>query len=245
VALDLRVYADVSAVSLGAAEHAASVMIDAVERRSACRLVLSGGATPRTLYELLATRFRDRIPWAHVHVFWADERYVPADHPLNNARMAREILLSRVPCPPGQVHPMPTDFASPDAAARDYERTLRAQHDDEWPRMDLVILGIGQEGHTASIFPASPAVSESERWVLAVQAPVEPATRLTLTLPVLTHAANMAVLVTGSAKAIALGRLRLGTSDPEAFPAAGLLASSGSLTIWADHAAVDASTHAE
>ena len=237
-------YADVNGLSLGAAEHAAAAMIDAVERRGVCWLVLSGGATPSTLYELLATRFRDRIPWAHVHVFWADERYVPADHPLNNARMAREILLNHVPCPPGQVHPMPTEFASPDAAARDYDRTLRAYFDD-WPRIDLAILGLGQEGHTASIFPGSPAVGESERWVIAVQAPVAPATRLTLTLPVLTHAANIAVLVTGSAKAIALGRLRQGTSDAEAFPAAGLLSTAGSLTIWADRAAVDTSTHIE
>ena len=245
MALDLRVCADVNAVSLGAAEHAAAVMIDAVERRGACWLVLSGGATPRTLYELLATRFRDGVPWAHVHVFWADERYVPADHPLNNARMAREILLSHVPCPPGQVHPMPTEFASPEAAAHDYDRTLRAYFDDDWPRIDLAILGIGQEGHTASIFPGSPAVSESERWVLAVQAPVAPATRLTLTLPVLTHAANIAVLVTGSAKAIALGRLRQGTSAPDLFPAAGLRSTSGSLIIWADHAAAGTSDRIE
>ena len=239
MALDLRVYADVNAVSLGAAEHAAAVMIDAVDRRGACWLVLSGGTTPRTLYELLATRFRDRIPWTHVHVFWADERYVPADHPFSNARMAREILLSHVPCPAFHVHPMLTSFASPDAAARDYDRTLRAYFVDDWPRIDLAILGLGQEGHTASIFPGSPAVSESERWVLAVQAPVEPATRLTLTLPVLTHAANIAVLVTGSAKAIALGRLRQGTAAPELFPAVGLRSTSGSLVVWADQAAVD------
>jgi 6-phosphogluconolactonase len=122
--------------------------------------VLSGGNTPRTLYGLLASEFRDQIPWAHVHVFWGDERYVSPDDPDSNYRMAKETLLDHVPCPAGNVHPMPTNFPSADAAARDYENTLRNYFGTDWPHFDLSLLGLGEEGYTASLFPGSPALGE-------------------------------------------------------------------------------------
>jgi 6-phosphogluconolactonase len=120
---DVRVYADVNELSLRAAETAVNAINDAVRRHGRCSFVLSGGSTPRTLYGLLASEFREQIPWTHEHVFWGDERYVSAHDPNSNYRTARETLLDHVPCrmSAGNIHPMPTHFPSPDDGARDYE----------------------------------------------------------------------------------------------------------------------------
>ena len=189
------------------------------------------------LYGLLASEFRSRIPWAHVHVFWGDERYVPPEDPRSNYRMAKETLLNHVPCPPANIHPMPTHFPSADVAARDYERTLRNHFVDEWPRFDLVLLGIGDDGHTASLFPGSLALAERTRWVVAAQAPVEPQLRLTLTLPALTRAAAVHVLVAGAAKAEALRHVLERAGDWIKYPVAGVRLGTGSVTWWADREA--------
>ncbi len=210
---DLRVCADLADVSRRAAEAAVSTIDDAVRAAGTCSIVLSGGSTPRTLYRLLASEFRARIPWANVHVFWGDERYVPPEDPSSNYRMAKEALLDHVPCPPANIHPMPTHLPSADDAARDYERTLRNHFATEWPHFDLVLLGLGDDGHTASLFPASLALAEKTRWVVAAQAPVEPEVRLTLTLPALTRAAAVHVLVAGATKAKALLHGLAGASD--------------------------------
>ena len=172
---DLRVCADLGDLSRRAAEAAVGTINDAVRTAGTCSIVLSGGATPRTLYRLLASEFRAQIPWAQVQVFWGDERYVPPEDPRSNYRMATETLLDHVPCPPKNIHPMPTHFQNADVAARDYERTLRTHFVDEWPHFDLVLLGVGDDGHTASLFPGSLALAERTRWVVAAQAPVEPA----------------------------------------------------------------------
>jgi 6-phosphogluconolactonase len=199
--------------------------------------VLSGGSTPRTLHGLLASDFRDQIPWADVHVFWGDERYVSPDDPDSNYRMARETLLDHVPCPAGNIHPMPTHFPSPDAAAREYEKTLRTYFGTEWPHFDLLLLGLGEEGHTASLFPGSPALEERTRWVVAVKAPADPSLRLTLTLPALTRAANIYVLVTGSKKASALHHVLTDGTDANIYPAAGVRLTPGTLIWWIDREA--------
>jgi 6-phosphogluconolactonase len=174
-------------------------VIDAVVRETgACSLALSGGDTPRPLYAMLASRFRDEIPWRQVHVFWGDERYVPQDHPDSNYRMARETLLDRVPCPAANIHPMPTHLPSPVAAAELYERTLRAHFGSRGPRFDVNLMGIGADGHTASIFPGSAALTERARWVLGVESNAKPPSRLTLTLSALIQSANIYVLVAGA-----------------------------------------------
>jgi 6-phosphogluconolactonase len=235
---DLRVFPDVGELSLKAAEAAVRTIDDAVRVSGKCSFVLSGGSTPRTLYRLLASRFRDQIPWAHVHLFWGDERYVPPGDARSNYRMARETLLDHVPCPAANVHAMPTHFATPDAAARDYEATLRSYFASDWPRFDLVLLGLGPEGHTASLFPGSPALEERSRWVLAVTAPAEPPSRLTLTLPALTGAASTYFLVTGSDKTQALRQVLTGTADPNTYPAAGIRPAQGTLIWWTDRQAL-------
>jgi 6-phosphogluconolactonase len=234
---DLRVCTDVHDLSCRAAEAAVTTINDAVRTAGKCSIVLSGGSTPRTLYRLLASQFRTQIPWAHVQVFWGDERYVPPEDPSSNYRMAKETLLDHVPCPAANIHPMPTHFPSADAAARDYELTLRNHFVEQWPHFDLVLLGIGDDGHTASLFPGSLALAERTRWVVAAQAPVAPQLRLTLTLPALSRAAAVSVLVAGATKAEALRHVLEGAGDWIRYPAAGVRLGTGSVIWWADREA--------
>jgi 6-phosphogluconolactonase len=234
---DVRVFATLDELSVQAAKASVGTINNAVRARGRCSVVLSGGNTPRTLYTLLAADFHDRIPWADVHVFWADERYVPADDAASNYRMAKEALLDHVPCPAGNIHPMPTHFASPHAAARAYDATLRAHFHAAWPSFDLMYLGIGEEGHTASLFPGSPGIEEADRGVIAVETPSDPPLRITLTLPALLRAANIHVLVAGPEKSGALRHVLTGVPDPSRWPAAGVRYTAGALIWWVDRAA--------
>ena len=212
-------------------------MHDAVARRGRCALLLSGGHTPRASYETLATRYRESVPWAQVQLFWGDERFVPPGDPRSNARMAREAFVDRVPCPPANVHPVLTGLPSADAAARGYEDTLRAYFAGAQPMFDLALLGLGEDAHTASIFPGSPALAERERWVMAVTAPADPPLRVTLTMRALTAAAQLFVLVSGAGKAEALRRALDPASPPLQYPAAALQAAGDRVVWWADRAA--------
>jgi 6-phosphogluconolactonase len=177
------------------------------------------------------------VAWERVHLFWGDERFLPPDDPRSNARMAREALVDRVPCPPANVHPIPTGLPSSDTAARRYEDTLRAHFPGDQPAFDLVLLGLGDDAHTASIFPGSAALAATDRWVMAVTAPVEPVLRVTLTMQALTAAARLFVLVAGREKATALRRALDPASDPARFPAAALRRAGGRVTWWADRGA--------
>jgi 6-phosphogluconolactonase len=233
----VRVFATLGQLSRHAAEASVATINDAVRERGRCSLVLSGGNTPRTLYTLLALDFRDRIPWADVHVFWADERYVPPGDAASNYRMAREALLDHVPCPGGNVHPMPTHLASPNAAARAYHTTLKAHFHADWPSFDLVYLGMGEDGHTASLFPQSPGIEEPVRWVLAVETPADPPLRITLTLRALLGAANIYVLVAGPEKSGTFRDVLTGAPNPRRWPAGGIRHTKGTLIWWADRAA--------
>jgi 6-phosphogluconolactonase len=238
---ELRVFASLDALNYALAESVASTINSCVRAQGRCDVALAGGDTPRGLYALLATDFKKHIPWRRVHVFWGDERLVPVGDPRRNDRMAREMLLDRVPCPKRQIHPMAARaHQSPADAAREYEETMRQHFADGRPRFDLVMLGMGAEGHTASLFPQSPALEEQERWVCAVRVPADPADRLTLTLPVFNHAANVYFLVTGAAKGRALGAAMDPASDPRRFPAAGVRPVDGKLTWWADAPAAGA-----
>jgi len=234
---DLRVFADVNELSLRAAEATIRTINESVQTNGSFSLVLSGGNTPRTLYRLLSSKFRDQIPWTKVHVFWGDERYVPLGDPRSNYRMAREALLDAVPCPTTNLHPMPTELPDPDGAARDYEETLRSYFTRDWPRFDLVLLGLGEEGHTASLFPGSPALEEARRWVVSVKVSAKPHVRLTLTLPTFIHAANVYFLVTGSNKAQALHHVLIGSPDPKNYPASGVRLAQGTVIWWVDREA--------
>ncbi|MGD2207047.1 MAG: 6-phosphogluconolactonase [Anaerolineae bacterium] len=175
----------------------------AVASRGRCSVALSGGSTPGPLYQLLTEEpYRTQIPWAQVHLFWGDERCVPPDDPDSNYRMAHETLIARVPIPPGNVHRMRGELA-PEAAARAYEHELQEFFCGPRTRFDLVLLGLGTDGHTASLFPGSMALDERGRLAVAVTAQYEdrPAHRVTLTLSAINTARYVWFLVSGSAKA--------------------------------------------
>jgi 6-phosphogluconolactonase len=183
---------------------------------------LSGGSTPRRLYERLATSaIASRFPWSRSHWFWGDERFVPPDHPDSNFRMALAAFLSRVPIPDGNIHAIPTEGLSPEQAAAAYETTLKRYHgantlSPDRPLFNVTLLGIGEDGHTASLFPGQPALQEKRRWAVAViGAKSEP--RITLTYPALDSSREVAFLATGHEKRGAVTRAR---ADDCTIPAA-------------------------
>lgn len=179
-------------------------------------VALSGGSTPKALFTLLATaEFAGRIPWDRVHWCWGDERFVPPDDPSSNYRMAHEALLSHVPVPPDHVHPIPTTGLSPAAAAAVYEQTLREIHGDgdlSRPLFEIVLLGLGTNGHFASLFPETPSLAEREAWVTEVT-PAGEKTRITLTYPALESCRHAAFMVAGAEKREALAAVRAGQAD--------------------------------
>jgi 6-phosphogluconolactonase len=203
-------------------------------RRSLC---LAGGQTPRALYQVLATEYRDTIPWPQLDLYWGDERYVPPDDAQSNYRLVRESLLDHVPIPKENVHPMPTDLPDPDDAAAAYEQALRERFSPPWPRFELVLLGMGSDGHTASLFPGSPALAERTRWVVTSRASVDPRVRLTLTLPVLNRAALVFFLVAGAEKADILRRVLAGPPESAPYPAAAVRPEDGRVVWWVDQQA--------
>jgi 6-phosphogluconolactonase len=195
-----------------AAEWIAAVAIADVRDRGRCALALSGGQTPRPVYEQLA---RDplaaRIAWQDVDVYFGDERAVAPRDPASNYAMAAAALLERVPIPAGRVHRMEAERPDRDAAAREYERILPE-------RLDILLLGMGPDGHTASLFPGSPAMDERERLVIPVTSPKAPAERLTITPPVIAAARRVAVLISGADKAATVARVLQGPERPRDLP---------------------------
>lgn len=211
---------------------------EAVARAGRFAVALSGGSTPAALYSLLAAgEFCDRVDWPRVHLFWGDERCVPPDHPDSNFRMTREHLLDRIQLPPENIHRMQGE-TEPVAAAAAYESELRKFFSAGLPRFDLVLLGLGEDGHTASLFPGSAALKETEHWVAAVYVDKLRSHRLTLTLPVINAAAHVAFLVAGASKA-AIVKEMLGSANGSSYPAAQVMPARGQLTwlIAADAAA--------
>jgi 6-phosphogluconolactonase len=178
-------------------------------------ICLSGGSTPRLLYERLATpAIAADFPWPRVHWFWGDERFVPHDHPDSNYRMTREALLSHVPIPSDNIHAIPTEGLSPEAAAVAYEETLKRYYGADTltparPLFDVTLLGIGEDGHTASLFPGQPTLQETQRWAVAVVG-VKSEPRITLTYLALDNSRDVAFLATGEGKRNLVARARAG-----------------------------------
>ena len=202
---------------LALAHHVAEWMTQAaLAADGSFRVSLSGGSTPKTLYGLLASdEFRSRFPWQRVFWYWGDERFVPYDHPESNFRMTREAMLAKAPVPPGNIHPIPTD-GSPEDAARRYELTLQqayggASLDPHRPLFDVTLLGLGPDGHTASLLPGEPVLRERKRWV-AVVAHGRPEIRITMTYPALESSRRVAFLVAGQEKAAIFSAIRKGDS---------------------------------
>lgn len=210
-----------------------------MQARDRFTVALAGGSTPRALYRLLADEkgpYHTRVPWESTHVFFGDERMVPPDDPESNARMAFESLLRFVPIPEEQVHRIRGENPDPDRAAEEYEEMLRNTFrlaPRERPRFDLILLGLGADGHTASLFPGDRAIEESERLAVPATAPVPPRSRVSLTLPVLNAASSVLFLISGATKAPAVQRVRRG----ENLPAARVRPESGALLWLCDRAA--------
>ena len=234
---DLRVLADADALAHAVATTLSNVINHAIERRGRCALALSGGSTPRTLYRVLAAELPSIIPWLEIDVFWGDERFVPATSPESNYGMAKAELLDRVALPAGNVHPIPTHFPAPEAVADAYAHTLRAYFGEGTPRFDLMLLGIGEDCHTASLFPHSPALAESDRLVVATPAPDGSNWRVSLTTAVLAAAETVFVLATGAKKAPAIRRALAPGTDIADCPAAALRHRTGTTIWWIDRAA--------
>jgi 6-phosphogluconolactonase len=211
----------------------------ALAKKGTFAVCLSGGLTPRGLYERLAEApCRDAFPWSRTHWFWGDERFVPHDDALSNYRMARVALLSRAPVPPANIHPIPTEGLTPDAAASRYERELKSFYgaghlDPSRPLFDVNLLGLGPDGHTASLFPGNAVLAERDKWVAAVIG-AKPEARITLTYPTLESSRHAAFLIAGDEKRAIFRRLRRGD---ESLPAA-RLHPTGTLWMFADAAAV-------
>jgi len=209
---------DPVALAQAAAER---VMARIVSNKARVAICLTGGSSPKQLYQLLATdTYRNRIPWDRVHWFIGDERFVGPDDPLNNMGTARRIFLDRL-APAANIHPIPTDTSDPDVAARRYESELQSFHganalDPARPLFDVVLMGVGPDGHTASLFPDYPAIEETRRWVVGVpKAHVEPfVPRVTLTLPALNSCREMLFEVAGAEKRAILTRVLDGENLP-------------------------------
>lgn len=200
-------------------------------------VALAGGNTPRGVYELLAKEQAGKLPWDKIHLFFGDERHVPPENPDSNYRMVRETLAGKVPIPEANVHRVRAELDAP-AAASQYESTLRAffqVQQGEWPRFDLILLGMGQDGHTASLFSGSPALKNDSRLVVA-NPTTQKGERITLTLPVLNHAANVIFLVSGAGKAQIM-QDAFASANGTRFPARQVHPANGRLLWIADRAA--------
>jgi 6-phosphogluconolactonase len=226
-----RIYPDIAALSEAALGDVLRILKDAVAKRERFSIALAGGHTPAKLYALWAEKYKAQTPWKAVHLFFGDERFVPEDDLLSNYRMVRETLISQVPIPQENVHPMRTNFSSPEKAAEAYEVELRRYFGEGPPAFDVQLLGLGIEGHTASLFPGSPALDETQRWVLAVTAPAEPPQRLTLTPVTLNQGLNTFFLVAGENKREILKALRTEPdSAPSSYPAGRIRPATG--VVW-------------
>lgn len=216
---EIHVGRDVAATVAAAALCWEAVTAAAIRERGACHVALAGGSTPRALYELLASpAWRSRIDWRRSHVWFGDERCVPPDHPDSNYRMAREALLAHIDIDAERIHRIPGE-AEPERAAREYEDALRRTVpaiDDDVPALDLVLLGLGADGHVASLFPDTDILSERGDLVGAVWVPKLDAWRISLTLPVINAARRVMLLVTGAAKSDIVARAVMPESESPA-----------------------------
>lgn len=230
------------ALARAAAEEVTRAAEAAVREHGRFTIALSGGGTPKPLHRLLADPdepFRARLPWERIHFFWGDERHVPPDHADSNYRMARETLLDDAPVPAGNVHRMRAEEPAAAAAAA-YERELRdffAPPPGELPRFDLLLMGLGPDGHTASIFPGTPVIHETERWVAAPWVEAHHTFRITLTPPVLNAAARVLFLVSGAEKAAAVRDTLEGPRDVDRHPAQVIAPARGTVLWLLDRAA--------
>lgn len=215
----IQIYPDFEALSRAAAELLVEQARQAIAARGRFSVALSGGHTPKRSYEILAQPpYRDQVDWSKVHVFWGDERCVPSSDPRSNERMARQALLNHVPIPAAQIYAM-GGSGSPQELADRYEAVLKAYFAGQPPRLDLVYLGLGDNGHTLSLFPGTPVLEERQRWVSAVHVAEQDMYRVTMTAPFANQANVLAFVVSGTDKAAVVKQILEGSSNAPRLPA--------------------------
>lgn len=233
---------DPAALARRAACHFVEMVSEAAEANGRARIAISGGSTPKAAFQLLADpeqAYRKRMPWDALELFWVDERTVPPDHPDSNFNMTRQALLDHVPLQSHQIHRIEGEL-QPEAAAARYESELRNAfrlEGAETPRFDLISLGMGDDGHTASLFPHTAAIHEMGRLVTANHVPQKDTWRITLTWPVINQARSVFFLIAGADKAERVHEVFIGPRDPERLPSQLIWPSSGILTLFLDKAA--------
>src|SRR3984957_11628439 len=242
VTLTYRVYPTPAAVAEAAAQLFTSAAVEAAQSRGLARIAISGGATPKVMFALLADPaepFLKQVPWEKVELYWVDERCVPPDHADSNYRMTKEALLSKVPLPSERVHRMEGEL-EPEVAAARYEAVIRNTfrlEGAETPTFDLVQLGMGDDGHTASLFPHTDALNEMSHIVVPNHVPQKDTWRITLTWPVINQGREVAFLIEGEGKAQVLHDVFLGPYQPETFPSQIIRPANGRLILLLDAAA--------
>lgn len=219
--MQIAIYPDIHTLSQQAAQYTVRIANESTADRGRFTIALAGGTTPAELYGLLGSEpFLSQIDWQLVHIFWGDERCVPHDSPDSNFYLAQKILLNKISIPESQIHRMPADWPDRDAASKAY--TVEMQHTfgtNGIPSFDLIHLGMGPEGHTASLFPHQASLHEKQRLVMPVSVPKPPPDRLTFTPPLLNAARNVLFLVAGNDKADALRAVLEGEYQPDEYPA--------------------------
>ena len=238
----IRTYPDLESVSHAAAEEFTDIGRAAIADTGRFAVVLAGGSTPRRLYERLAgTSFRGQIAWDKVEFFWGDERAVLPEHPDSNYRMANDAILKHLNIAKTRIHRMPAQQPDLDTAARDYQAEIASVFDTvsdgDVPCFDLVLLGMGADGHTASLFPHADALRETERWVVPTRMSQSDSLRLTLTPTIINNARNVLFLVAGADKAETLAQVCNGPYEPKRLPAQLIRPASGNITWLIDQSA--------
>jgi 6-phosphogluconolactonase len=240
---EIRVFAAPQELFQAAAQQFVELANESIRNRGRFVVALSGGSTPKGLYALLAEKFASAVDWKKAFFVWGDERHVPPDHPESNFRMAHEAMLSKLPIPAENVFRVRAEEADANRAAEGYERTLKQffqLQPDEFPRCDLIHLGMGPDGHTASLFPGTQALREKTRWVVANWVEKFQTFRITLTLPVLNNARYVTFFVTGAEKATPLREVLEGSAPGEQFPSKLVAPVNGKVVWMVDRAAAEA-----
>lgn len=232
--MNMLAFSDIESLSVKAAELFLDLSEKTISEKKIFIAGVSGGSTPETLYTLLgSTPFRDNVDWSHIHLFWTDERFVPHDHEESNYRLLYDRLLSRISIPPENIHPVRTDSASPAHAAECYEEEISNFFHlsaGEFPAFDLIMLGMGEDGHTASLFPSSRSLEEKTRLACPVYMKKPNPDRVTLTLPVLNNSKQILFLVAGRSKSKVLKAV-LTPEQRHKYPA-GMIEPAGGILKW-------------
>lgn len=235
--MELNIYKDADELSKEVAEWITNYIITVLKRQDRFTLVLSGGSTPHKLNIILAASpYKERIDWSKLHIFWGDERFVPFEDDRNNAKMAFDTLLNHVAVPAGQIHKIQTNIF-PEQSAKDYEKILHEYFHHATKTFDLVLLGMGDDGHTLSLFPGTETVYEETKLAVAYFLQAQDMYRITLTAPVVNRAACIAFLVTGAGKAAVLKEVIEGDYKPDLYPSQVIKPMYGELNWFVDEAA--------